>query len=127
MEIVRDFLLGSEQPVIRRYRPGEIRVRDTSYEASVVITPRRLIAGWPPQSAAALSAEHLATLLELDPVPEIVLLGTGERQHFPAREVMAPLLAAGLGVEIMDTASACRTWNILLAESRRAAAALIIR
>lgn len=127
MEIVRDFLLESEQPAIRHYSPGEIRVGGSDYERSVIVTPRRVIPDWAPQTIEALTREHLDRLLAIDPRPDMILLGTGTRQHFPERETLAPLFAAGLGVEIMDTAAACRTWNIVLAEGRRAAAALIIR
>lgn len=127
MEIVRDFLRDAEQPTVRHFHPGELRVRGTTYARSVIITPQRVIDDWPPQTSVELSAAHLQRLLELEPRPEVILLGTGERQHFPSPEVMAPLFAAGVGVEIMATAPACRTWNIVLAEGRRAAAALLIR
>lgn len=127
MEIVRDFLRDAELPTVRHYHPGELRVLDTAYEHSIIVTPHGIIDDWPPQTSDELVAAHLARLLELEPRPEVVLLGTGERQQFPPRAVMAPLLAAGVGVEIMATAPACRTWNIVLAEGRRAAAALIIR
>lgn len=127
MEIVRDMLADAEQPLIRHYHPGEIRVRETNYERSLIVTPRRVIDDWPPQVHTELTPDHLERLLALDPRPEMILLGTGENQHFPPRETMAPLINAGIGVEIMATVAACRTWNIVLAEGRRAAAALIIR
>lgn len=127
MEIVRDPLLESGRPVVRHYRPGEIRVRGTAYSASLILTPQQIIADWRPQDAADLAAADLERLLALDPRPDMVLLGTGERQRFPQRDVLAPLLAAGIGLEIMDTAAACRTWNVVLSEGRRAAAALIIK
>ena len=72
----------------------------------------------------ALSDDHLAAVHELE--PEVVLLGTGARQTFPDRELMLGLLQAGIGLEIMDTASACRTYNVLMSEGRRVVAALII-
>jgi len=127
MEIVRDMLADSEIPAIRHYHPGEIRVRQTSYQRSLIVTPRDVIEDWPPQVHTDLEEAHVARLLELDPRPEIILLGTGESQHFPPHAVMAPLFNAGVGVEIMTTEAACRTWNIVLTEDRRAAAALIIR
>ena len=58
--------------------------------------------------------------------PEIVLLGTGDRQHFPHPRLLAPLTERRIGVEVMDTRAACRTFNILVAEGRRVAAALVI-
>ncbi len=127
MEIVRDPLLESGRPAVRRYVPGEIGVRGTCYTHSIVLTAERVIDDWPPQSAGAIEAAHLEALLELDPRPEIVLIGTGETQVFPPHEILAPLARAHVGIEVMDTRAACRTWNILLADDRHAAAALIPR
>jgi uncharacterized protein len=58
---------------------------------------------------------------------EILLLGTGDRLRFPHPSLTAPLRAAGIGVEVMDTGAACRTYNILLAEDRRVGAALMLQ
>ncbi|MGH8224861.1 MAG: Mth938-like domain-containing protein [Gammaproteobacteria bacterium] len=127
MEIVRDLLLETGRPSVHHYRPGELGVLNASYSTSVILTPTRIIDDWPPQSVTELEAAHLEMLLALDPRPETVLIGTGEKQSFPPRDVLAPLINAGMGVEIMDTRAACRTWNILLAEDRRVAAALILR
>lgn len=127
MEIVRDILLDAGQPTVRRYRPGEIRLRGVTYAASIIVTPNDVIDDWPPQNFDSLAARHLEVLVGLEPRPDMILLGTGEHQHFPGRDVLEPLLRSGLGVEIMDTAAACRTWNILLSENRHAVAALIIR
>ncbi|MGA7965436.1 MAG: MTH938/NDUFAF3 family protein [Gammaproteobacteria bacterium] len=127
MEIVRDLLVSNEQPIVRHYHPGEVRVRNATYEESLVITPRGGAIPWTPQSFDELEAEHIARLLELDPLPELILLGTGEIQHFPPREMIASLIDANIGVEIMTSAAACRTWNIVLSEGRQAAAAIIIR
>lgn len=127
MEIVRDFLVTGDQPIIRHYHPGELRVRNTTYQESLIITPREGGMPWAPQAIDELEAMHLERLLELDPRPEMILLGTGENQHFPPHDVMAPLIDANIGVEIMASDAACRTWNIVLSEGRRAAAAIIIR
>ena len=85
----------------------------------------RLIADWPIASVTELTADHSAAILDLK--PEIVLLGTGRTFTFPDRAKLAPLYGAGLGVEIMDTPAACRTYNILLAEGRNVVAALVVR
>jgi uncharacterized protein len=68
-----------------------------------------------------VAADRLATL----PI-EILLLGTGDRLHFPHPSLTQPLRDAGIGVEVMDTGAACRTYNILLAEDRRVGAALML-
>ena len=72
----------------------------------------------------ALTADHLALLVGLG--REIVLLGTGARLRFPHPEILKPLIQAGIGVEVMDVQAACRTYNILMAEERRIAAALLL-
>jgi len=58
--------------------------------------------------------------------PEVLLIGTGPRQVFPDRALLAPLHAARVGFEVMDTAAACRTYNVLVGEGREVAAALIV-
>jgi uncharacterized protein len=70
-----------------------------------------------------LRPEHFAPVLELD--PELVLVGTGATQRFLPAQTTSPLLQAGVGFEVMDTAAACRTFNILLAEGRRVVGAFL--
>ncbi|HXH03308.1 MAG TPA: Mth938-like domain-containing protein [Candidatus Competibacteraceae bacterium] len=108
---------------IRAYATGSVTVSDRVLTRSAVITPDG-IHDWAPQTFAELSEEHFADLLELN--PEIVLLGTGARQRFPHPSLTRALLARGIGVEVMDTAAACRTYNIILAEGRRVVAALLM-
>ena len=109
---------------IQGYVDGRIRINDVLYAESLLLMPDTLVTGWEPRSLEALGEAHLAAIRSLD--PEVVLLGTGTRQRFPARELMLSLLEDGVGLEIMDTASACRTYNVLMAEGRRVLAALII-
>jgi uncharacterized protein len=71
-----------------------------------------------------LAEAHFEVIAGLE--PEIVLLGTGGRQRFPRPSLLRSLLARGVGVEIMDTAAACRTYNIIMLEGRRVAAALLL-
>ena len=94
------------------------------FERSLVVLPERIIPDWPATSFEALAPEHLAALAGLD--LEIILLGTGARLRFPRPEIMQSLMRSGVGVEVMDVQAACRTYNILLAEERRVAAALLI-
>jgi uncharacterized protein len=75
-------------------------------------------------SIEELAAPHIERLAAL--APEIVLLGTGERHRFPPARVLAQIYAQGIGIEIMDTYAACRTFNILAGEGRRVLAALIV-
>jgi uncharacterized protein len=109
---------------IRAYNQGYIIVNNQSIRQSVIVTPERIITDWPPQCFAELQAAHLEWLFELQ--PEIVLLGTGARQQFPHPRLTYPLLNRGIGVEVMDTAAACRTYNFIMAEGRQVAAALLM-
>ncbi|MDZ7809797.1 MAG: Mth938-like domain-containing protein [Arhodomonas sp.] len=110
---------------IRGYDAGRIVVNETSYTTSLVLAPEALDAQWPPQRFEELAREHFDPVLALE--PEVVLLGTGETQRFPSRAVMLAVLERGIGMEVMDTAAACRTYNILMAEGRRVTAALLLR
>ncbi len=106
------------------YAKGHIVINDKKVNRSVVITPERLVTDWPPQRFVDLEAGHFEWIVKLE--PEIVLLGTGSHQHFPRTQLVSPLIERGLGVEVMDTAAACRTYNIIVAEGRRVAAALLM-
>ncbi|HTS84448.1 MAG TPA: Mth938-like domain-containing protein [Usitatibacter sp.] len=106
------------------YGEGYVLVGGKRHAASLVVSADRVIEDWPAASVDALAADHLAAIVELG--PEIVLLGTGGAFRFPDAALLAPLYKAGIGVEVMDTPAACRTYNILLAEGRNVVAALIV-
>ena len=109
---------------ISGYGDHHVIVADRAHRASLIITPSSIRTDWAPTSLTALTRVHLEAVLELK--PEVVLLGTGHRLGFPAVEITAPLIDHGVGLEVMDTAAACRTYNILASEGRNIAAALII-
>ena len=109
---------------IKSYGPGWIIINEQELHRSVIVAPDRLVTDWPPQTFADLEEMHFAAILELE--PEIVLLGTGDRQRFPHPKLTRVLLARGVGVEAMDTPAACRTYNIIMMEDRRVAAALLM-
>jgi uncharacterized protein len=115
---------GRGRNVIRAYAPGEVRVNETVYTRSVVVTPDRIISDWPPERYGDLDVPHFEIIVTLE--PEIVLLGTGTRLQFPLPSRTLPLIRAGIGVEVMDTAAACRTYNILMEDGRRVVAALLM-
>src|SRR3989344_818958 len=104
---------------ISAYEPGRVTVNQTVYTRSLIVSPQRLIADWTPRLLSALASEHLAELLAL--APEVVLIGTGRTLRFPRPSVLAGLVSAGIGHEIMDTGAACRTYNVLMGEGRRVA------
>jgi uncharacterized protein len=99
-------------------------VNDRRLASSFVVSPERLIDDWPVADVRALAAEDLDPLLELD--PEVVLLGTGATQVFPAASVMAACLSRGVGIEVMNNAAAARTFNVLASEGRRVVAGFIL-
>jgi uncharacterized protein len=106
------------------YGEGYVEVNRRRHTTSLVVSGDRVVADWPAASVESLTADHLAALVAL--APEIVLLGTGPQFQFPPPALLAPLRQAGIGVEVMDTPAACRTYNILLGEGRNVVAALVI-
>jgi len=135
--------------VIRAYGPGEVTINEPLTEESIVkwstqqeesqpaalvtrrtltrsavISPRRLIEDWPAQTPGEINMAQLAPILAMK--PEIVLFGTGSHLQWPPAATIAALHELGIGVEVMDTAAACRTYNILMLEGRRVAAALLM-
>jgi uncharacterized protein len=104
------------------YTAGEVRLAGRVIARSAVITAGA-VHDWPVRSVAELDAAHLAPLLALG--VDVVLLATGPRQQFQATAVLARAAAAGVGLEVMDLGAACRTYNVLLAEDRPVALALI--
>ena len=109
---------------ISGYGPGRILVRGAAFTRSLVVTPERVLPDWEPQDPTELRAEHFDALLGLE--PQILILGTGARQAFPSPALYRGLLERRIGIEVMDTAAACRTYNILMGEGRRVVAALIM-
>ncbi len=109
---------------IRGYTPGRLQVGDHTLASSAIVTATALLADWRPTRAEDIAPADLEPLLGL--APEVVLIGTGVRQQFPSPEVLRLLYEQRIGVEVMDTSAACRTFNVLVAESRPVAAALIV-
>jgi uncharacterized protein len=108
--------------VVTAYGENYVAVNGERRASSMVLLPDRVL-DWSPSSFARLGVDDFAFLRTLD--VEIVLLGTGPRQRFPHPRLTAPLVGAGIGVEVMDLRAACRTYNILVAEERKVAAALL--
>jgi uncharacterized protein len=122
MKIEREEATGRN--MFTGYGAGYVEVNRTRYAKSLVVGAESLVTDWPLESIEALAADHFAAILEMK--PEIVLLGTGASFTFPEPALLAPLRNARVGVEVMDTPAACRTYNILLGEGRTVVAALIV-
>jgi uncharacterized protein len=108
---------------VTAYGPGFIEINAVRFTGNLIFSPDRPASPWNPSSFETLSAGDFEALLALE--PEIVLIGTGSRQRFPRPALYAALTRARIGVEVMDTPAACRTYNILTAEGRRVVAAVL--
>ena len=113
---------GTQVNLIRSYSVTEVRVGEVRLHSSCIIAPDTLIADWEPRSFEELSVAHLERVFALQ--PEVVLLGTGRVQRFASAAVRAAFAERRVGLEAMDLGAACRTFNVLVQEDRRVAAAL---
>lgn len=114
---------GAGLTLFSGYGPGYVTVNGVRHSNSLIVLPDG-IETWAPTTFAELAAAHLEPLAGRG--MELVLLGTGAKLRFPRPPVVAPLIRAGIGVEVMDTQAACRTYNILVSEGRRVAAAILV-
>ena len=113
--------VGADAQLIVSYGPAGFRIGHGSYDSHVLVLPTRTVA-W----NGELSMEALEPVLSATPATEILLIGTGARHEMIPPELRKALKARGVGVDSMDTGAACRTFNVLLAESRRVAVALLL-
>ncbi|MGB5246528.1 MAG: MTH938/NDUFAF3 family protein [Woeseia sp.] len=109
---------------IRSVERNAIRIGDETLTASVALTADRIIGEWRASAIDELTVADLESVLAEE--PEMLVLGTGWQQRLPPRELMFGLARRGIGLEMMDTPAACRTFNILIAEGRRPAAVLLL-
>jgi uncharacterized protein len=113
----------SAQHFIRAYEPGRLRIGERWVVGNVIVSAEVVIEQWSPANSATLTVSDLSAALGLGPT--IMLLGTGTERVLPDVELMGELAARGVGLEIMTTPAACRTFNVLLQEQRRVVAALL--
>ncbi len=113
----------TQQNTVTAYGPGFVEINRVRHTTNVLVTPDR-VELWPVASFETLKPSDFEGLRDLG--SEVVLLGTGSRQRFPHPRLTRPLADARIGLEVMDTQAACRTYNILMAESRKVAAALLV-
>jgi len=108
---------------ITAYGPGYLDINKVRHDYAVTFANSGEVERWPVTSVDDIDADALAQAAKDQ--PEVLLIGTGSRQRFLAGPLMKPLLKAGIGVEVMTTQAAARTFNILVAEGRRVRIALI--
>lgn len=112
---------------ITAYGAGWLAVNGQRHEGSLVISSSGRLSAWDCQHVEHLTAAHFSALLaDEDPLPELVVFGSGERLRFVHPSLLGELTARRIGVETMDTQAACRTYNILAGEGRRVLAALLV-
>ncbi len=110
--------------VITRHDPGRIWVGATAFSESLVVPWSGDVLRWDAASADSLTVEHFERIAALR--PELVVFGSGRRLRFVAPALLRPLIERRIGVETMDTAAACRTYNVLASEQREVVAALVL-
>jgi uncharacterized protein len=106
------------------YGEGYVEVNEVRYTHSIIVQPEGEVVAWPVSSFEALTESSFEPLLVL--APEIVIFGSGQKLRFPHPRLLRGLSALNIGIETMDLFAACRTYNILMSEGRKVAAALLI-
>lgn len=109
---------------VTAYDDTGIEINAQHFTHSLVVMPEIAPVAWPVEQFEALTTEHFMQIEALQ--PDVVILGTGQRQRFVHPKLTAALTARRIGVECMDNQAACRTYNILMSEGRKVALALII-
>jgi len=115
---------GSSANLVRAYGPGELRINDDTYRSSIIVSASAVMVAPDICRVEDLAGLDPSRILALD--PELILLGTGQRQIFPPASFRAEFLRAGIGFDVMDTGAACRTFNVLVTEQRRVVALLMV-
>jgi uncharacterized protein len=122
MKFQPDTLAGTN--AITRFDGTRLWVGGAAHEASVLVPWRGEVQAWPPAGPGELVAAHFEQLLALG--PELVIYGSGTRLVFPPPALARVLFERRIGLETMDSAAACRTYNVLASEGRSVVAALIL-
>jgi uncharacterized protein len=110
--------------LITGYGDDWVEINRIRYRHSIILLPDRLVTDWPARDFETLAPAHFQQIAEMQ--PELALLGTGAKHRFIHPKISQPLMERGIALECMDTAAACRTYNILMSEGRLVAAALLI-
>ena len=117
-------LSTAEGNVFTGHGAGFVRLGSVEYRDNVLVTSERVVTGWAAGGFDTLTEDDFAAFVALE--PEVALLGTGASLRFPHPRLTRALTDAGIGLEVMDTAAVCRTFNILVAEGRKVAAGVLL-
>lgn len=121
LKITRDAIAVNNVRTIER---GSVQVGEEVYTSNIALLASTVIDGWPDRPIEELDADYLSPVLEY--LPEMVILGSGSKHRFAPRELTFALARRGIGLEVMDTPAACRTFNVLVSEGRLPAAILYL-
>ncbi|MEE9343663.1 MAG: MTH938/NDUFAF3 family protein [Gammaproteobacteria bacterium] len=117
--------ISNREIQITSYEPGQLVIGENQYDTNTVLFNGQVFSDLLPGSIDAFSIEHLQHLVELK--PDVILLGTGENLIFPESRISSYALSKQIGIEVMNSAAASRTYNVLLSESRIVLAAIFIK
>ena len=112
------------QNTVTAYGDDYVSVNAVRHTTNIIVMPDRIIPAWTDSTSTAMTLADFEQLASLE--TEIILLGTGKRLRFPPAEFMRPLIEVRKGLEVMDMQAACRTYNVLISEGRKVAAALLL-
>jgi uncharacterized protein len=113
----------SANNLIRAWEPGRIRIGEHWLTGNLIVTADTIVSDWLPANGSRIGIDDLGPALAIK--PELVVVGAGTEALTPDIDLMAELAALGIGLEYMQTPAACRTYNVLVHEGRRVAAALL--
>ena len=122
MDVTPDLPQGKQ--IVQSYGDGRFTISGQSYEGSVLVFPDRVVP-WPVSSFEEITPESLQAVTDPDADVGVLLLGCGQRMQLVTQALRDPVREAGVVIEPMDTGAAARTFNVLLMEERRVAAALL--
>lgn len=122
MKLSEDYTTGSN--IIRAFTEDSIEVNDKIFRNSLIVGNTLLIADWGITNIEQITHSHWESFIEYS--PEVIIIGTGPAIKFPHPSSYAPIIEQGIGIEFMDSAAACRTYNILLSEDRSVMAGIIL-
>jgi uncharacterized protein len=115
---------NTRQYLFTGHGEGYVAINDKPFHQSMVVMAGKVCTDWIATDFASLTPAHFAYFLELS--PEVILLGTGAKQHFAHPDLYRELINARISIEFMNTPAACRTYNILVAEDRKVIAAVLL-
>jgi len=121
ISLTQDFTEASF--MITGFQPGCVMINNKAYSQSLVVSSDKLMIPWKVTHVDQLNENNLAAIFKAQ--PEIVLIGTGDQLIFPEPKILALFAQQKIGLETMNTSAVCRTYGILVAEGRKASAAII--